>query len=132
MKNKIFSFLVVGLIAGASFIGGVVSNYTPDLDIVEKSQKAVEDFLAFPKTAEYKNIKYHEIRETLDHGMLGYVCGEVLIFTSQNSYSFKRFVVKTYLHDDGRNVVSIPLIDRDNKEFPNNDFNVIWNKYCNS
>ncbi|UPS61873.1 hypothetical protein [Providencia rettgeri] len=64
MKNKIFSFLVVGLIAGASFIGGVVSNYTPDLDIVEKSQKAVEDFLAYPKTAEYKNVKYHEIRET--------------------------------------------------------------------
>lgn len=41
-------------------------------------------------------------------------------------------MVKTYLHDDGRNVVSIPLIDRDDKEFPNNDFNVIWNKYCNS
>ncbi|MEX5924343.1 hypothetical protein [Providencia hangzhouensis] len=40
MKNKIFSFLVIGLIAGASFIGGVVSNYTPDLDIVEKFQKA--------------------------------------------------------------------------------------------
>ncbi|APC12793.1 MULTISPECIES: hypothetical protein [Providencia] len=132
MKNKIFSFLVVGLIAGASFIGGVASNYTPDLDIIEKSQKAVEDFLVDPKTAEYKNVKYHEIRETLDHGMLGYVCGEVLIFTSQTPYSFKRFIVKTYRHDDGRNVVSIPIIDDKDKEFPNDDFNIIWGKYCNN
>ncbi|MGG4607772.1 hypothetical protein [Providencia sp. Me31A] len=131
MRNKIFSILVIGLIAGASFIGGVASNYTPDLGIVKKSQKAVEDFLAYPKTAEYKNVKYHEIRETLDHGTLGYVCGEVLMFTSQNSYSFKRFIVKTYQHTDGRNVVSIPLIDTNDKEFPDSNFNVIWYKYCN-
>lgn len=130
MKTKISSFLVVVLVAGISFIGGVLSNYTPDLDLVEKSKKAVEDFLAFPKTAEYKNVKYNEIRETLDHGTLGYVCGEVLIFTNQNSYTFNRFVVKTYLHKDGRNVVSIPLIDRNGKEFPDNEFNILWNKYC--
>ncbi len=64
--------------------------------------------------------------------MLGYVCGEVLIFTSQTPYSFKRFIVKTYLHDDGRNVVSIPIIDDKDKEFPNDDFNIIWGKYCNN
>lgn len=130
MKTKLSSFLVIVLIAGSAFIAGILTNYTPDLDIVAKSQKAVEDFLAYPKTAEYKNVKYHEIRETLDHGTLGYVCGEVLIFTNQNNYNFKQFIVKTYLHQDGRNVVSIPLIDRDNKEFPDNDFNIIWNKYC--
>ncbi len=130
MKNKLLSVLVIGLIAGTSFIGGVLTNYTPDLNIVAKSQKAVEDFLAFPKTAKYKNVKYHEIRETLDHGMLGYVCGDVLIFTNHDTDGFKRFVVKTYLHKDGRNVVSIPLIDSADEEFPNNDFNILWNKYC--
>ncbi|WP_368877299.1 hypothetical protein [Providencia vermicola] len=130
MKKNIFSYLIIALIAGGSFVGGMMANYTPDLDIVKKSQKAVEDFLPFPETAEYKNVNYYEIRETLDHGILGYVCGEVLIFKSENSFSYKRFLVKTYMHKDGRNVISIPLIDRSDKIFPSENFNFIWNQFC--
>ncbi|MBG5937381.1 hypothetical protein I5E78_19990 [Providencia stuartii] len=130
MKKNIFSYLIIALIAGGSFVAGMMANYTLDLDIVKKSQKAVEDFLTFPETAEYKNVHYYEIRQTLDHGILGYVCGEVLVFKSENSFGYKRFLVKTYMHQDGRNVVSIPLIERSGNIFPNDNFNIIWDQFC--
>lgn len=130
MKNKMFSLLVYTLIAGSAFLAGVMVNYTPDLDIVKKSQAAVEDLLDYPKTVEFKDVKYHEIRETLDHGILGYVCGQVLVFDARNTYNYHRFIVKTYQQQDGRNIVSIPLLEREGIEFPLDEFNSIWNKNC--
>lgn len=130
MKKNIFSYLIIALIASSSFVAGMMANYTPDLDIVKKSQKTVEDFLPFPETAEYKNVHYYSVRETLDHGMLGYVCGEVLVFKNEKSFSYRRFLVKTYMHQDGRNVVSIPLINTEENRFPNENFNNIWDDFC--
>ncbi|TCT31522.1 hypothetical protein EC835_10750 [Providencia alcalifaciens] len=130
MTNKMLSILVIILIAGGSFLAGVMTNYTPDLDVIKKSERAVEDLLSFPKTVEFKDVKYHVIRETSDRGILGYVCGQVLVFDAKNSYSYKRFMVKTYLNEDGRNVVSIPLLDRDEMEFPIEEFNYLWRKNC--
>lgn len=132
MTNKMLAISVIILIAGGSFLAGVMTNYTPDLDVIKKSERAVEDLLNFPKTVEFKDVKYHIIRETLDHGTLGYVCGQVLVFDAKNSYTYKRFMVKTYLNKDGRNVVSIPLLDRDEMEFPLKEFNYLWRKNCQS
>ncbi|MEX5993268.1 hypothetical protein [Providencia vermicola] len=49
MKKNIFSYLIIALIAGGSFVGGMMANYTPNLDIVKKSQKAVRGLPPFSR-----------------------------------------------------------------------------------
>ena len=41
MTNKMLAISVIILIAGGSFLAGVMTNYTPDLDVIKKSEKAV-------------------------------------------------------------------------------------------
>ncbi|MDE5307173.1 hypothetical protein PY546_12095 [Providencia stuartii] len=44
MKKNIFSYLIIALIAGGSFVAGMMANYTPDLDIVKKITKSSGGF----------------------------------------------------------------------------------------
>ncbi|MEY0604277.1 hypothetical protein [Providencia huaxiensis] len=127
-----FKIIIAILIFGAAFLLGALYMKPTQLSLVEQVKKNVNDVLAYPQAAEFRNIEYHFARYTADKGKVGYVCGEVYRYKNDKPDGFKRFIVKTYLHDDGRNVVSIPIIDDKDKEFPNDDFNIIWGKYCNN
>ncbi|MEX6226237.1 hypothetical protein AB6F55_16305 [Providencia hangzhouensis] len=43
------------------------------LSLVEQVKKNVNDVLAYPQAAEFRNIEYHFARYTADKGKVGYV-----------------------------------------------------------
>nr|ELR5110884.1 hypothetical protein [Providencia rettgeri] len=78
------------------------------LSLVEQVKKNVNDVLAYPQAAEFRNIEYHFARYTADKGKVGYVCGEVYRYKNDKPDGFKRFIVKAYTNDEDRMDISIP------------------------
>lgn len=123
-------FLIVPLLIGCSFLLGVAVNYTPKPDLVKMATYTVQDYLSYPESASFRNVKYNFVRETADKGDLGYVCGEVFRIKNEKLEGYKKFVVKTYNNRDGRVSLSIPLIEDNDDIQPVTVIEPLWRKYC--
>ncbi|WP_369311523.1 hypothetical protein [Providencia rettgeri] len=105
-------------------------NYSPTPDLVKMAQVSVEDYLSYPESASFRNVKYNFIRQTMDKGDLGYVCGEVFRVKNARLEGYKKFIVKAYNDKDGRVTMSIPLVEGDYDLLPMKMMNALWEKYC--
>ncbi|HGN1705227.1 TPA: hypothetical protein ACKRTE_001058 [Providencia rettgeri] len=105
-------------------------NYAPTPDLVKMAKNSVEDYLSYPETASFKNVRYNFIRQTADKGELGYVCGEVFRVKNARLEGYKRFVVKSYSSKDGRVSMSIPMVEGDYDLLPMEVVDALWEKYC--
>ncbi|EKT57327.1 hypothetical protein [Providencia sneebia] len=127
---KIVNVLIIVLLIGSSFLFGIMVNYTPKPDLINQVKYSVIDYLSYPESASFKNIKYNFVRETSDKGELGYVCGEVFRVKDERLEGYKKFAVKVYNNPNGRMDLSIPLVEGDDS-LPLSVVNSLWNKYCN-
>jgi len=127
---NIVKLLTVVLLIGCSFLLGVAVNYKPKPDLINLVKYNVSDYLSYPESASFKNVKYNFLRKTVDEGEVGYVCGEVFRIKNEKLEGYKRFVVKIYDNRDGRVSLSIPLVEGDNDLLPSTVMEAIWKKYC--
>ncbi|MEQ4673386.1 hypothetical protein ABN063_02340 [Providencia vermicola] len=127
---NIIKLLTILLLTGCSFILGVTLNYSPTPDLVKMAKANVEDYLSYPESASFRNVKYNFIRQTADKGDLGYVCGEVFRVRNARLEGYKKFIVKAYNDKDGRVTMSIPLVEGDYDLLPMEMMNSLWGKYC--
>lgn len=127
---NIVKLLTVVLLIGCSFLLGVAVNYKPKPDLINLVKYNVSDYLSYPESASFRNIKYNFLRKTLDEGEVGYVCGEVFRVKNEKLEGYKRFAVKIYGNSDGRISLSIPLVEGDNDFLPVSVMEAIWKKYC--
>lgn len=124
---KLFTIL---LLTGGAFILGVTMNYSPTPDLVKMAKSSVEDYLSYPESASFKNVRYNFIRQTSDKGDLGYVCGEVFRVKNARLEGYKRFIVKSYSSKGGRVFMSIPMVEGDYDLLPIAVVDDLWKKYC--
>ncbi|AFH95622.1 TPA: hypothetical protein ACHWKL_004816 [Providencia stuartii] len=122
--------LITVLLIGCSFLLGVMVNYKPNPDLIKLAKYNVADYLSYPESASFRNIKYNFIRSTADKGEVGYVCGEVLRVKNAKIEGYKRFAVKTYKNQDGRIALSIPLVEGDYDLLPLSVMESLWTRYC--
>lgn len=127
---NIIKLLTILLLTGSSFILGVTLNYSPTPDLVKMAKASVEDYLSYPESASFRNVKYNFIRQTANKGDLGYVCGEVFRVKNARLEGYKKFIVKAYNDKDGRVTMSIPLVEGDYDLLPMEMMNSLWGKYC--
>ncbi|EKT63543.1 hypothetical protein [Providencia burhodogranariea] len=136
MNNRNRSVLLKGavffLVIGIAYIAGVMTNITQvsDIDGREKLENAMEDFLAYPTAAEYRNVNYHVINQNVNGEETGYFCGEVFGFKNELPYGFKRFIVRYHKNKLGKTMVSIPLIEDVDDILSSEQFKLVWSKYC--
>ena len=128
---NIIKLLTTFLLTGCAFLLGVTVNYSPKLDLVSLAKISVEDYLSYPETASFRNVKYNFIRRTADKGDLGYVCGEVFRVNNAKLEGYKKFIIKAHNNLDGRVLLSVPLVEGDYDLLPLEMVESIWNKYCN-
>ncbi|CAG9421886.1 hypothetical protein NVI2019_GHJFPKLH_02084 [Providencia alcalifaciens] len=125
--------LVLLLVAGCSYIAGVMTEVSSDtkMDAESKIKSAVEDFLIYPSAATYKNVKYHVLNQNEEGDETGYYCGEVFGFEDGLPSGYKRFIVRLHKNKEGKTVVSIPLVEKVDDIVPVEQFDPIWERYCN-
>ncbi|MFP4972206.1 hypothetical protein ACLFLE_12470 [Providencia vermicola] len=127
---NIVKLLTIVLIVGGAFLLGVIFNYKPQPDLIKSVKYSVVDYLSYPESAAFRNIKYNFTRATTDKGEVGYVCGEVLRVKNAKIEGYKRFTVKVYKNQDGRTVLSIPLVEGDYDLLPLSVMESLWKRYC--
>ncbi|MEY1195633.1 hypothetical protein AB7101_11585 [Providencia rettgeri] len=127
---NIIKLLTILLLTGGSFILGVTLNYTPTPDLVKMAKSSVEDYLSYPESASFKNVKYNFIRQTADKGDLGYVCGEVFRVKNASLEGYKKFIVKAYSDKQGKVSLSIPMVEGDYDLVPKEMVDSLWTRYC--
>ncbi|MBP6121856.1 hypothetical protein HBM99_11955 [Providencia heimbachae] len=127
---NLIKLLTILLLTGCSFLLGITMNYSPTPDLISLAKSSVEDYLSYPETASFKNVKYNFIRQTADKGDLGYVCGEVFRVKNAKLEGYKKFVVKVYSGHDGKISLSIPLVEGDYDLLPMEMADSLWQKYC--
>lgn len=136
MNNRNRSFLlksaVFFLVIGIAYIAGVMTNITqvPEIDARKKLENSMEDFLAYPTAAEYRNVNYYVISQNVNGEETGYFCGEVFGFKNELPYGFKRFIVRFHKNKLGKTMVSIPLIEEVDDILPAEQFELVWSRYC--
>ncbi|MGO2345705.1 MAG: hypothetical protein ACTH64_08020 [Providencia sp.] len=127
---NIIKLLTILLLTGCAFLLGVTVNYAPKPDLVSLAKITVEDYLSYPETASFKNVKYNFVRQTSDKGDLGYVCGEVFRVNNEKLEGYKKFIVKVHNNLDGRVSLSIPLVEGDYDLLPMEMIESIENNHC--
>lgn len=127
-----FKIIIAILIFGAAFLLGALYMKPPSLNLVEQVKKNVNDVLAYPQVAEFKNIEYHFSKYTSDNGKVGYVCGEVFRYKGDKPDGFKRFIIKAYTNDNGRSDISIPFVEGGHEILLPEQVNQIWNEKCST
>ncbi|AXH61979.1 hypothetical protein [Providencia huaxiensis] len=127
---NIIKLLTILLLAGSSFILGVTLNYSPKPDLVKMAKSSVEDYLSFPESASFRNVKYNFIRQTTDKGELGYVCGEVFRIKNARLEGYKKFIMKAYSDKQGKVSLSIPMVEGDYDLMPKEMVDSLWTRYC--
>lgn len=127
LKSAVF-FLVIGI----AYIAGVMTNITQvsEIDARKKLENSMEDFLAYPTAAKYRNVNYHVISQNVNGEETGYFCGEVFGFKDELPYGFKRFIVRFHKNKLGKTMVSIPLIEEVDDILPAEQFELVWSRYC--
>ncbi|MCD2528584.1 hypothetical protein ABN306_01595 [Providencia huaxiensis] len=105
-------------------------NYSPKPDLVKMAKSSVEDYLSFPESASFRNVKYNFIRQTTDKGELGYVCGEVFRIKNARLEGYKKFIMKAYSDKQGKVSLSIPMVEGDYDLMPKEMVDSLWTRYC--
>lgn len=114
-----------------SFIFGASITKTINFDPIEQSKINVSNLLVHPETAKFRDMAYYFNRNTGNGGKLGYICGEVLIFNSDDSSStFKRFIVKVYDPPSGLVLLSFPIIEGGEDALLSERIDDIWKMFC--
>ncbi|WP_272573283.1 hypothetical protein [Providencia sp. PROV259] len=132
-KMNFFKAIIAILIFGAAFLLGTLYMKPTQLSLVDQVKKNVNDVLAYPQAAQFKNIEYHFSRYTEDNGKVGYVCGEVFRYKNDKPDGYKRFIVKAYTRDDdSRMDISIPFVEGGHEILLPEQVNRIWNEKCSS
>ena len=127
---NMIKLLIITLLAGCSFLLGIAINYTPTPDLISLAKINVKDYLSYPETASFKNVKYNFVRKTVDKGNLGYVCGEVFRVKDERLEGYKKFIMKVYSSENSKISLSIPLVEGDDDLLPIDITESIWQKYC--
>ncbi|MFY3768441.1 hypothetical protein AHYW_001930 [Providencia manganoxydans] len=124
--------LVLLLIVGGAYIAGIMTNMAKvsEIDTKKKIESSVEDFLAYPTAAEYRNVNYHVLSQSDNGEETGYYCGEVYGFKNELPYGFKRFIVRYHKSSVGKTMVSIPFVEEVDDIIPVEQFEVVWSRYC--
>lgn len=124
--------LVLLLVAISAYIAGIMTDITTssEMDTKNKVESSVEDYLAYPGTAQYRNMSYHILNRNADGEEIGYFCGEVFEFKDELPYGFKRFIVRTHINKMGKTVVSIPFVEDIGDILLPEEFNSVWSRNC--
>ncbi|ELX8380435.1 hypothetical protein AB7Y49_14490 [Providencia vermicola] len=124
--------LVLLLIVGGAYIAGIMTDIAQvsEFDTKKKIENSVEDFLAYPTAAQYRNVNYHMLNKTADGEETGYYCGEVFGFKNELPYGFKRFIVRYHKNAVGKTMVSIPFVEEIDDIIPKEQFELVWARYC--
>ncbi|WP_272658987.1 hypothetical protein [Providencia sp. PROV121] len=124
--------LVLLLMVGGAYIAGIMTNIAQvsEFDTKKKIENSVEDFLAYPTAAKYRNVNYHVLNKTQDGEETGYYCGEVFGFKNELPYGFKRFIVRSHKNASGNTMVSIPFVEEIDDIISIEQFEFVWEKYC--
>lgn len=130
--NMLLRSLVLLLIVGGAYIAGIMTNMAKvsEIDTKKKIENSVEDFLAYPTAAEYRNVNYHVLSQSDNGEETGYYCGEVYGFKNELPYGFKRFIVRYHKSSVGKTMVSIPFVEEVDDIIPVEQFEVVWSRYC--
>lgn len=124
--------LVLLLVAGCAYIAGIMTEITldPELDTESRVKSSVEDFLAYPSAANYKNFHYYVSKKNDEGEETGYYCGEVFGFENELPHGYKRFIVRLHKNKVGKVMISIPFVDKVDNITPPEQFNAVWERYC--
>lgn len=124
--------LVLLLVAGCAYLAGIMTEIAPvtEIETKNKIESSVEDFLAYPTAAEYRNVNYRVLSKGIDGEETGYYCGEVFGFKNELPYGFKRFIVRLHKNKLGKTMVSIPFVEDTDDIIPTEQFGAVWTKYC--
>lgn len=125
-------FLVLLLVAGCTYIAGVMTEITLDseLDTEDRVKSSVEDFLAYPSAAHYKNFHYYALTKSDEGEETGYYCGEVFGFKNELPHDYKRFIVRLHKNKAGKIMISIPFVEKVDDIIPPEQFEAVWERYC--
>ncbi|WP_272659199.1 MULTISPECIES: hypothetical protein [unclassified Providencia] len=125
--------LIALFLMAISFIFGASITKTIDFDPIEQSKINVSNVLAYPETAEFKNIEYFYNKKTSNGGVLGYICGEVFTFNKEHlPDGFKRFIVKVYTPPEGLTLLSFPIIEGGEDALLSEKIDSIWGMFCHN
>ncbi|MEQ4675394.1 hypothetical protein ABN063_12575 [Providencia vermicola] len=124
--------LVLLLVAGCAYIAGIMTEVTidPELDTDSRVRSSVEDFLAYPSAATYKNVKYYILTKSDEGEETGYYCGEVFGFENELPHGYKRFIVRLHKNKTGKVMISIPFVEKTDDIIPPEQFESVWERYC--
>ncbi|WP_265523945.1 hypothetical protein, partial [Providencia heimbachae] len=98
----------------------------PELDTDSRVKSSVEDFLAYPSAASYKNIKYYVLTKSSDGEETGYYCGEVFGFENELPHVYKRFIIRLHKNRVGKTMISIPFVENTDDLIPAEQFESVW------
>nr|WP_274921799.1 hypothetical protein [Providencia sp. G1(2023)] len=106
--------LVLLLVAGCAYIAGIMTELAldPELDTESRVKSSVEDFLAYPSAANYKNVQYYVLTKSDEGDETGYYCGEVFGFENELPHGYKRFIIRLHKNRAGKVMVSIPFVEK--------------------
>ncbi|HBO22822.1 MAG TPA: hypothetical protein DD649_08055 [Providencia sp.] len=124
--------LVLILVAGCAYIAGIMTEVSleSEYDTESKVKSSVEDFLAYPGVANYKNVKYYVLTKSEEGEETGYYCGEVFGFEHELPHGYKRFIIRLHKNRMGKVMVSIPFVEKIDDIIPAEQFESVWNRYC--
>lgn len=125
--------LILLLVAGCAYLAGVMTEVTSDTEsnTEDKVKSSVEDFLAYPAAASYRNIQYHVLTKSEEGDETGYYCGEVFGFENELPYGYKRFIIRLHKNQVGKIMISIPFVEKIDDIIPAEQFEAVWSRYCN-
>lgn len=115
--------LVLLLVAGCAYIAGIMTELAldPELDTESRVKSSVEDFLAYPSAANYKNVQYYVLTKSDEGDETGYYCGEVFGFENELPHGYKRFIIRLHKNRAGKVMVSIPFVEKTDDIIPLNN-----------
>ncbi|BBU96134.1 hypothetical protein [Providencia rettgeri] len=124
--------LVLLLVAGCAYIAGIMTEIKldPELDTEGRVKSSVEDFLAYPSAANYKNVQYYVLTKSEEGDETGYYCGEVFGFENELPHGYKRFIVRLHKNRAGKVMISIPFVEKTDDIIPAEQFESVWDRYC--
>ncbi len=73
--------LVLLLVAGCAYIAGIMTEIKldPELDTEGRVKSSVEDFLAYPSAANYKNVQYYVLTKSEEGMKLAIIVAKSLV-----------------------------------------------------
>lgn len=129
--TKILRILCVLLLMLLAFVLGSSLHISRKPTIIDGVKMTVTDFMQQPNAADIKNIKFYPAGSSMEHKVVGDVCGEVFTFKDDLPYKYKRFIVEVAANREEEFVFSIPLFDFEGEMISEPDFQKIWDERCN-